>query len=160
MTSSSLEVLAALAFNDEEFCENMQVHDGKVPPFYSEYIKNVHEIIERNAALEFECLWREHARTGQPRSVLTDLVSYAIVKLNEELQHNALWDNVALRDVVLADAFPKLLLEKLGIQKLMARVPEPYTRAIFGSYLASRFVYQYTFLFFKLPFPLTYWSSQ
>jgi glutamate dehydrogenase len=142
VTSSSLEVLAALAFNDAEFAVHMQVKDGVVPAFYQEYIKNVHEIIERNAELEFECLWREHARTGTPRSVLTDQVSFAIVKLNEELQHNSLWDNIVLRNVVLEEAFPNMLLKELGLEKLMKRVPENYIRAIFGSYLASRFVYQ------------------
>ncbi|KAJ9054348.1 NAD-dependent glutamate dehydrogenase [Entomophthora muscae] len=32
VTSSSLEVLAALAFNDAEFAQHMQVRDGVVPP--------------------------------------------------------------------------------------------------------------------------------
>ncbi|KAJ1534364.1 NAD-dependent glutamate dehydrogenase [Nowakowskiella sp. JEL0078] len=139
VTSSSLEVLAALAFNDEEFGEHMQYHGTKAPAFYSEYIKNVHQIIERNAELEFEAIWREHEATGTPRSIISDQLSFAIIKLNEELQTTTLWNNVPLRVAVLQEAFPKLLLEKLGLEKLMKRVPESYVRAIFGSYLASRF---------------------
>ncbi|KAI9356984.1 Glutamate/Leucine/Phenylalanine/Valine dehydrogenase-domain-containing protein [Zopfochytrium polystomum] len=143
VTSSSLEVLAALAFTDEEFHEHMQVRSGVVPEFYAEYIKAVHHIIEKNAELEFECLWREAARTGKPRSILSDELSVGIVKLNEELQGTTLWDNVPLRKLVLQEAFPKLLLDRLGLETLMKRVPEPYVKAIFGSYLASRFIYKY-----------------
>jgi len=142
VTSSSLEVLAALAFTDAEFAEHMQVHDGKVPAFYESYIKDVHHIIENNAAQEFECLWRESSRTGIPRSLLSDQISFAIVKLDEELQHNALWDDIALRRVILAEAFPPVLLAKVGLDNLLERIPDAYVRSIFGSYLASRFVYK------------------
>jgi glutamate dehydrogenase len=139
VTSSSLEVLAALAFNDDEFYSNMTIHDGKLPEFYKTYVEQVQKIIENNAALEFEALWKEAERTGKPKSILSDELSYAIVKLNEELQKTSLWDNLALRNVVMKEAFPPLLLEQLGLEKLMKRVPEAYVRAIFGSYLASRF---------------------
>lgn len=64
VTSSSLEVLAALSFTDEEFAEHMQVHDGRVPEFYAKYVSSVQTFIERNAELEFEAIWREHERTG------------------------------------------------------------------------------------------------
>ncbi|KAJ3083399.1 NAD-dependent glutamate dehydrogenase, partial [Rhizoclosmatium hyalinum] len=99
--------------------------------------------IEKAARLEFECLWREGERTGIPRSILSDTLSVGIVKLNEELQNTTLWDNEPLRRLVLAEAFPKLLLDKLGMDTLLARVPEAYVKAIFGCYLASRFVYKY-----------------
>ncbi|KAI9338539.1 Glutamate/Leucine/Phenylalanine/Valine dehydrogenase-domain-containing protein [Obelidium mucronatum] len=143
VTSSSLEVLAALSFNDEEFHEHMQVHDGVVPPFYQEYVKSVQAFIEKTAELEFECLWREALRTGKPKSVLSDNLSVGIVRLNEELQSTTLWENVPLRKIVLKEAFPKLLLDKLGLETLLKRVPENYVKAIFGSYLASRFIYKY-----------------
>ena len=43
MTSSSLEVLAALAFTDEEHQEHMCVEDGEpVPPFYQDYVAEVY----------------------------------------------------------------------------------------------------------------------
>ncbi|KAJ3063213.1 NAD-dependent glutamate dehydrogenase [Podochytrium sp. JEL0797] len=143
VTSSSLEVLAALSFNDEEFHEHMQVRDGVVPAFYQEYVKSVQAFIEKSAELEFECLWREGIRTGKPKSVLSDNLSVGIVRLNEELQSTTLWENVPLRKIVLKEAFPKLLLDKLGLETLLKRVPENYVKAIFGSYLASRFVYKY-----------------
>lgn len=143
VTSSSLEVLAALAFTDEEFSEHMMVHGSTAPPFYVEYVKAVQSIIEKNAELEFEILWKEHERTKIPRSILSDNLSFAIIKLNAELQTTTLWDNVPLRRIVLSDAFPSILLSKLGLDTLLKRVPETYVKAIFGSYLASRFVYQY-----------------
>lgn len=153
VTSSSLEVLAALSFSDEEFAECMQVKvvkdqegnviEKKIPEFYKKYVKNVQEIIENNARLEFEAIWAEHEKTGTERALLTDELSLAIVKLNEELQRTPLWEDMELRKKVLREALPEVLLEKLGLEKIMERVPDNYIRAIFGSYLASRFVYLY-----------------
>ncbi|KAI8619996.1 Glutamate/Leucine/Phenylalanine/Valine dehydrogenase-domain-containing protein [Chytriomyces sp. MP71] len=143
VTSSSLEVLAALAFNDEEFKEHMTVKDGVVPEFYATYVKSVQEFIEKAARMEFEALWTEGEKTGTPRSILSDTLSLGIVKLNEELQRTTLWDNLPLRRMVLSEAFPKLLIDKLGLDTLLERVPEAYVKAIFGCYLASRFVYKY-----------------
>ncbi|CAO3644322.1 unnamed protein product [Cunninghamella echinulata] len=143
VTSSSLEVLAALAFNDEEFDQHMCVKGDQVPEFYEAYVKEVQEIIERNARIEFEALWREHKKTNQPISILSDELSIAIVQLQEQLQEAGLWSNLSLRQSVLVRAFPKLLLEKLGLDTLLKRVPENYVKAIFGAYLSSQFVYKY-----------------
>jgi len=156
VTSSSLEVLASLSFDDKGFIENMCVgHDGKAPEFYKAYVKEVQEVIKRNARLEFEAIWREHEQTGIPRSTLSDTLSVAITKLDEELQKTELWHNEPLRRSVLKDALPNLLLKKIGLDVIMKRVPENYLRSIFGSYLASRFVYEFgsnpsQFAFFDL----------
>jgi glutamate dehydrogenase len=145
VTSSSLEVLAALSLTDAEFALHMQVAGGVVPEFYAAYVRAVHATIERNAELEFECLWREHElRPEKARSVLSDELSLAIVRLNAELQaSDALFSNGALLRVVLAEALPALLLDKIGLDALLLRLPESYLRAVFGSFLASRFIYQY-----------------
>jgi glutamate dehydrogenase len=156
VTSSSLEVLASLSFDDKGFIENMCVgHDGKAPEFYKAYVKEVQEVIKRNARLEFEAIWREHEQTGIPRSTLSDTLSVAITKLDEELQKTELWHNESLRRSVLKDALPNLLLKKIGLDLIIERVPDNYLRAIFGSYLASRFVYEFgsspsQFAFFNL----------
>ena len=172
VTSSSLEVLASLSFDDEGFVENMCVdQDGRVPEFYREYVKEVQEIIKRNARLEFEAIWREHEEKGTHRSTLSDELSEAINTLGEELQKTSLWDNETLRKTVLSNALPKLLLDKIGLDLIMERVglgviaenyyltalqvPDNYLRSIFGSYLASRFVYEFgsspsQFAFFDL----------
>ncbi|KAF2487053.1 Glutamate/Leucine/Phenylalanine/Valine dehydrogenase-domain-containing protein [Neohortaea acidophila] len=142
VTSSSLEVLAALSFSDAEFLSHMCVQpDGTVPQFYQEYVKGVQAIIQQNARFEFEAIWREHEASGTPRSLLSDRLSEAITKMDEELQQTELWENVDLRRSVLEDALPPLLLRDIGLDKILERVPENYLRAIFGSFLASRFIY-------------------
>ena len=124
VTSSSLEVLASLSFNDKEFIENMCMKpDGSVPAFYTNYVKEVQEAIKLNARLEFEAIWRENEKTGIPRSKLSDTLSVAIMRLDEDLQQKTqLWDNVALRKSVLRDALPQLLLEKIGLDAILERV--------------------------------------
>ncbi|KAJ3464069.1 hypothetical protein MRS44_008855 [Fusarium solani] len=144
VTSSSLEVLASLSFDDEGFVENMCHNaNGEAPQFYKDYVKQVQLKIQDNARLEFEAIWREHQETGTPRSVLSDKLSVAITDLDEKLQHSDLWDNEKIRRSVLKDALPRLLLEKIGLDTLIARIPDSYLRSIFGSYLASRFVYEF-----------------
>ena len=156
VTSSSLEVLASLAFDDESFLEKMCMRqDGSLPPFYKNYVKEVQSTIKENALLEFEAIWREHSETGIPRSVLSDTLSNAITKLSEELQDTQLWEDEKLRRSVLRDALPQLLLETIGLDTILQRVPDSYLRAIFGSYLGSRFVYEFgstpsQFAFFDL----------
>eukprot|EP01136_Pigoraptor_vietnamica_P010540 Opistho-1_new@48279 len=143
VTSSSMEVFAALALNDEEFGEHLCVKNGVIPPFRERYVRETQDIIERNAALEFECIWRANEKTGVPRSVISDRLSNKIVQLSTDLEQSALWDNVQLRNLVLTEYCPPSLLELLGLDTLMKRVPESYLRAIFGCFLASRFVYSF-----------------
>jgi glutamate dehydrogenase len=157
VTSSSLEVLASLSFDDEAFIANMCVDakTGEPPQFYKDYVKQVQAKICENARLEFEAIWREHEATGIARSILSDKLSWAITDLDEELQKSDLWTNPTIRHAVLRDALPNLLLEKIGLETIMTRVPDTYLRAIFGSYLASRFVYEFgsqpsQFAFFDL----------
>ncbi|ORY69467.1 NAD-specific glutamate dehydrogenase [Pseudomassariella vexata] len=144
VTSSSLEVLASLSFDDEGFVTHM-CHNakGEAPAFYKAYVQQVQATICENARLEFEAIWREHEQTGIARSILSDKLSNAITELDEELQHSDLWKDEKIRQAVLTDALPKLLLDKIGLDTIVSRVPEAYLRAIFGSYLASRFVYEF-----------------
>lgn len=144
VTSSSLEVLASLSFDDTGFAQHM-CHDsrGNAPAFYQSYVKEVQAKICDNARLEFEAIWREHEETGTSRSILSDKLSVAITTLDEELQHSDLWKNERIRRVVLRDALPQLLLDKIGLDTIVERVPDAYLCAIFGSYLASRFVYEF-----------------
>ncbi|KAJ4375841.1 NAD-dependent glutamate dehydrogenase [Neocucurbitaria cava] len=128
VTSSSLEVLASLSFDDESFIKHMCVgDDGQAPDFYNRYVQEVQRTIQNNARLD----------------ILSDTLSNAITKLDEELQNTDLWKNVEFRHSILKEALPNTLLEQIGLEKIIERVPDNYLRAIFGSYLASRFVYQY-----------------
>lgn len=143
VTSSSLEVLASLAFDDDGFFKNMCLSsDGKAPQFYKDYVTEVQSIIQNNARLEFEAIWREHEKTGKPRSVLSDDLSNAINDLTEELSASSLWDDVEFRNGVLSEVLPKQLQNAIGLETILQRVPINYLRAIFGSYLAGRFIYE------------------
>ncbi|RKP07949.1 hypothetical protein THASP1DRAFT_23968 [Thamnocephalis sphaerospora] len=73
-------------------------------------------------------------------------------------QGATLWNNKGLRQVVLREALPKLLQEQVGLETIIRNVPASYLRAIFGSYLASRFVYKHgispsQFAFFEFMTP-------
>jgi len=141
VTSSSLEVLAALALSDEEFEKHMIVRNGDTPVFYSAYVHEVQQKIEENARLEFECIWREHEKSKIPRADLSDVVSNKINDLSSAISTSDLWENTHLRNIVLSEACPKQLLSLLGLGTIVPRIPEAYGRAMFGCYLASRYVY-------------------
>ena len=128
VTSSSLEVLASLSFDDTGFVENMCVHsDGTAPPFYQAYVKQVQTVIRENARLEFEAIWRESEASGEAKSVLSDKLSLEITKLQEEVQETELWDDEKLRRSVLSDALPGLLLERIGLDLILQRVRCQYS---------------------------------
>ncbi|MCB9639759.1 MAG: NAD-glutamate dehydrogenase [Myxococcales bacterium] len=143
VTSSSKEVLAALAFDDEEFAEHMQIKDGQVPAFYRAYVEEVQQQIEENARLEFDAIWNENEKTEEARTLITNRLSEKINELNDLIQNSSLWDNDSLRQTILAEACPQTLQEQLGLETILARVPDNYIRAIFGAHLASRYVYQF-----------------
>jgi glutamate dehydrogenase len=116
--------------------------DGAIPAFRQQYVEEVIRRIERNAALEFSCLWREKEATGLPLTALSNRLSAAINNLTDELSASSLWEDVALRRLILAEALPKLLQDSVGLDTLLTRVPEPYLRAMFSSHIASSFVYE------------------
>jgi len=56
VTSSSLEVLAALCLNNQEFEEHMCVKNGVAPEFYKSYVVDVQNTIESNARQELSVI--------------------------------------------------------------------------------------------------------
>ena len=59
VTSSSLEVLAALSFDDENFKKDMTSdEDGRFSDFYKTYVDEIIERVEANAKNEFEIIWK------------------------------------------------------------------------------------------------------
>lgn len=162
VTSSSLEVLAALALEPETFEKHMACTDPSNPPEgYKRYVKQIQAKIIDNANNEFECIWREHLRTGLPRNVLTDKVSNKINTLNDFIHASSLWDSPALRKVVLKELLPEELQSLAGGYDNLVKVcPESYLKACFSAYLSSRFVYRYgidsnDFAFFEFMTPYT-----
>eukprot|EP00049_Salpingoeca_infusionum_P013465 m.251585 g.251585 ORF g.251585 m.251585 type:complete len:1014 (-) comp15456_c0_seq2:420-3461(-) len=142
VTSSSLEVLAALSMEDGDFMEHMTVKDGVIPQMYTEYVNAVQKVIVNNAEMEFNCMWKHQQKTGEPMSIVSDKLSTKIVTMRDALlESKRLFQNEKLKVKVMQEAIPEVLRQKVGLDNILARLPEAYSKALFASYLASRFVY-------------------
>ncbi|KAI0298145.1 NADH-dependent glutamate dehydrogenase [Multifurca ochricompacta] len=145
VTSSSLEVLAGLALSTEEYVNLMTFEDGKPSKFYQSYVKDIQDKISENAAAEFACIWREHQRLqgAKARTIISDELSSTLNNLQAELERSDLYDDLPSRAGVMRRAIPKTLVDKVGLETLLERLPEPYQRALFSSWVASHFIYKY-----------------
>ncbi|KAH7885197.1 NADH-dependent glutamate dehydrogenase [Phlebopus sp. FC_14] len=145
VTSSSLEVLAGLALSTQEYLDLMIFKDGKPSEFYQNYVKDIQAKITENAAAEFHCIWREHARLrgAKPRTQISDELSITLNNLQEELESSDLFDDVPSRRGVMRRAIPKTLVDQIGLDTLLERLPEPYQRALFSSWVSSHFIYKH-----------------
>lgn len=78
-----------------------------------------------------------------PHHHLQDAISVKITDLSRVVRESdALWNHEGLRRAILSTAVPPSLATLLGgPEAVLARLPETYTRALFASKLASRFVY-------------------
>jgi len=141
VTSSSLEVLASLALTDEEYDAWMSVRGGKTSEFRKRYVEEIVAFIRDAAHREFEVIWAEHAAKGTPRAVLTDLVSEKINRIKDAIAASDLFGDKALVRKVIASGVPAVLVEKVGLDKILKRVPETYLRALFASRIAGAYVY-------------------
>lgn len=148
VTSSSLEVLAGLALSTQEYIDLM-TFETEPSEFYKSYVKDIQAKISENAAAEFHCISREHARLGgsKPRTTISDELSTTLNNLQAELESSDLFDDVPSRRGVLSRAIPKTLVDKVGLDTLMQRLPDPYQRALFSSWVASHFVSFYSLFF-------------
>ncbi|KAF8495712.1 NADH-dependent glutamate dehydrogenase [Russula emetica] len=145
VTSSSLEVLAGLALSTEEYVDLMLFKDGKPSQFYQSYVKDIQDKIAENAALEFFCIWREHQRLqgAKARTNISDELSIMLNNLQTELESSDLFDDVPSRRSVLSRAIPQTLVDKIGLDILIERLPKPHQCALFSSWVASHFIYKY-----------------
>jgi len=146
VTSSSLEVLAALAMTEEEHSSNMCVMPGQpIPEFYKKYVEEVQERVRSNARMEYRCLTKEHGRTGRHRHLLTDALSDKINSLTDSISKSQLYSSPSLRNKVMGEAIPIQLQELIpgGLETILKRLPETYVKTCFCTHLASRFVYSY-----------------
>lgn len=151
VTSSSLEVLAGLGLSDEEYIDLMIFKDGKPSTFckYSRgflpmikncllifsladqsYVKDIQQKICENAAQEYTCITKEWLRNKgtKARTTISDQLSSTLNQLQAELEQSDLYENVGSRKNVLNKAFPKTLVDKVGLETLMQRLPEQVSR--------------------------------
>lgn len=135
-------MLAGLALSTEEYTNLMIFKDGKPSSFYQNYVKDIQAKIAENAAAEFQCIWREHARLGgaKPRTQISDELSITLNNLQAELESSDLFDDEPSRRGVMRRAIPKTLVDQIGLDTLLKRLPESYQRALFSSWVASHFV--------------------
>ena len=84
-------------------------------------------------------------RGVKPRTTISDELSQTLNNLQAELEGSDLYDDVPSRNGVMRRAIPKTLIDLIGLEKLLTRLPEAYQRALFSSYVASHFV---SFLFY------------
>ncbi|EPQ54800.1 NAD-specific glutamate dehydrogenase [Gloeophyllum trabeum ATCC 11539] len=145
VTSSSLEVLAGLALSTQEYTDLMIFKDGKPSAFYQSYVRDIQEKITENAAAEFQCIWREHARLqgAKARTTISDELSSTLNNLQAELESSDLFDDEPSKRGVMRRAVPKTLVDQVGLDELLKRLPEFYQRAMFSSWVASHFIYKY-----------------
>jgi len=149
VTSSSLEVLAALALSTEHgklMCYNPAV-DNAPPQFYQQYVKEVVAIIMDNAKQEFEAIWAVNQATGIHKAEATRLLSMKINQITDSVQiamgSMPTDSKDQLVKFVLNKALPPLIVSHLGIEGLLANVPANYIAAIVGAWIGSRFVYNH-----------------
>ncbi len=143
VTSSSLEVYASLALSDEEFQKHMVVKDKNIPEFRRAYIEEIISTIKRNARAEFNLLWEEHEKTGMPFTILTNQVSERINNITDNVYRSELHKNKNVRDRIIREYSPKVLLKLVGLENIKKRVPEIYLSAIVATKIATSFVYSY-----------------
>ncbi|KAM0748372.1 NAD-specific glutamate dehydrogenase [Meredithblackwellia eburnea MCA 4105] len=142
VTSSSLEVLAGMSLNDAEFLDLMTSVNGEgFSDFYLKYTRNIQQIISANATAEFNTIWREHEQSKRPYTLISDELSQSLIKLQNDLEESNLYDNEKMRRAVMARAIPRALVEQVGLDVILERLPHIYAHSIFSSYVASRYIY-------------------
>jgi len=145
VTSSSLEVLAALVMPDEDHQQLMCIPPGgTAPEFYQQYVQHIQSIIADKARLEFNCLWEEKQRdpTGF-YCATTERLSTKINGLADMI--GAEIDDVADMDLirkVLRRCIPSLLLQRYGVDYVARALPRNYMHAAVAAYLAATYVYE------------------
>ena len=143
VTSSSLEVFASLALSDDEYDELMTVGDKDVSDFRKKYVKEIITTIRKNARMEFDLLWNEHESSETPFTLLTNLVSAKINDITDAVAVSDLPDNKKIKEKIIAEYSPKPLLDLVGIDGILKRVPSNYIDAIVATKMATGFVYRF-----------------
>lgn len=86
VTSSSLEVLAGLGLQDEEFIDLMtSQHEEGFSDFYIDYVQGIQRVISNNAALEFKAMWQEWQKSKRPLTLISDDIGRQLMNLQSEL---------------------------------------------------------------------------
>ncbi|KAL6944268.1 hypothetical protein ACO0RG_001000 [Hanseniaspora osmophila] len=145
VTSSSMEVLASLALKDDDFVGKFLQN---VNGCYDNYVKFIQKKIVHNAKLEFKQLYKINKQTKKPISELSNTLSAAINKLNDDLiDSDELFKNdLPFKQFLLIHKIIPSILFDISSQshlEVLDNIPENYLKAMLSDYLASNYVYQY-----------------
>merc|ERR1712167_93082 len=80
-------------------------------------------------------------RTGKRTTELTLEVSEAMNDLFDVVLASNLFENENIKRNVLKEYFPKTLLEMVGYETLVERIPPTFLKAAFSKYLAAQYYY-------------------
>ncbi|KAH3674926.1 hypothetical protein WICMUC_002946 [Wickerhamomyces mucosus] len=141
VTSSSLEVLASLILNDQQFTTLFK----KGLPLYDNYVKYVQQIIVSNAQKEAIALLKYKEDKEITLSESSDILSNDINKLVDLIsQSEDLWNDVSLKKLILSQSIPTLLFEKANnnINEILQRLPDSYTKSLFATAISTRYIYE------------------
>lgn len=73
--------------------------------------------------------------------MISDRLATALNDLQGELETSDLFNDEKSRRLVLQRAFPKTLVDKVGLDELLKRLPESYLRALWSVHVASSFIF-------------------
>ncbi|MFQ3620996.1 MAG: NAD-glutamate dehydrogenase domain-containing protein [Spirochaetales bacterium] len=141
VTSSSFEVFASLALTDVEYDQHLRVKEENLPPFREAYVEAIIGKIKENARLEFELLYQEWKKRGIPLTVLSNQVSGKINQITDTVRESSLVKDERIVRKVIEIYTPKPLLELLGLEEILRRVPASYIQAITATKIATDYVY-------------------
>lgn len=154
VTSSSLEVLAALAMEPSVHQRYLTVQKGEaIPETYSAYVQDILAKIRENCQKEFHAIWRCCKKNPELlKTELTADLSSAIAAIHDSLlenldiepneSNNGQPRHHKLFIYVLHQALPTLLLDVVGLEGIIRRAPSAYLKAVVAAWIASRFVYE------------------
>eukprot|EP00932_Pfiesteria_piscicida_P014153 SRR837773.25859.p1 GENE.SRR837773.25859~~SRR837773.25859.p1 ORF type:complete len:239 (-),score=95.29 SRR837773.25859:55-729(-) len=147
--SSSLEVLAALALPDEVHTQLMTYGaESTAPEFYETYVKQILDVICGNAKNEFKAIWECNQTERTPKIECTRKLSIKINQMSDSIQSHfkdgmSAEEKDRLTRAVLTSAVPPVLLSRLGVEGILARVPDNYIGALIGAWVGAQFVYKH-----------------
>ncbi|CAD6569984.1 MAG: NAD-dependent glutamate dehydrogenase [Tremellales sp. Tagirdzhanova-0007] len=85
--------------------------------------------------------WQRN-KGSKSRTIISDQLSSTLNDLQNELEVSDLYENVQSRKHVLARAIPRTLVDKVGLDTLMQRLPEQYQRAVWSAWVSSNYIYE------------------
>lgn len=142
VTSSSFEVFASLALSEEEYDEHLRVLPGsKASPFRQAYVAWIIQTIRAYAKSEFELMWKERTNTGTTLTALSNAISGKINQITDAIRESPLAADPAIQARIMRGYAPGNLLELLGLDAILERMPASYIRAITATRMATDFVY-------------------